>query len=64
MRTLRQFDSAADQQREDDVRLRVGVVTQTPQAFRERRPLAPVRLPEHIEEVHDRELSSHGNVSQ
>ena len=64
MRTLGQLDSAANQQREDNVRLRVGIVAQSPQALRERRPLAPVRFPEHIEEVHDRELSSHRNVSQ
>ena len=64
MRTLGQLDSAANQQREDNVRLRVGIVAQTPQALRERRPLAPVRLPEHIEEVHDGELSLHRNVSQ
>ena len=64
MRTLGQLDSAANKQREDDVRLRVGIITQSTQALRERRPLAPVRLPEHIEEVHDRELSSHRNVSQ
>ena len=64
MRTLRQLDSAANQQREDDVRLRVSVVAQSAQALRERRPLAPVRLPEHVEQVHNRELSSHRNVSQ
>ena len=64
MRTLGQLDSAANQQREDDVRLRVGVVAQSPQALRKRRPLALARLPEHIEEVHNRELSWHENVSQ
>ena len=53
MRTLGQLDSAANQQREDNVRLRVGIVAQSSQALRERRPLALVRLPKHIEEVHD-----------
>ena len=63
MRTLGQLNSAANEQREDDVRLHVGVVAQSAQALRERRPLTLVRLPKHVEEVHNRELSWHENVS-